>query len=158
MPSSFVAPPSIIHPSTAPSIHPSVLIHLSTSFFPSSFVPSSLATIAPSHFIVRLPSVVAKKQPARGDEQADHDGGGRGASDIVGLVPAHGEARHGAQSGRAAPRQAKLFGGVAVAGSVGCWRCRLEACRRTIGGGWVSACACVVVVVVGVAVWGLSSI
>lgn len=43
---------------------------------------------------VCLPSVVAKEQSARGDEQTDHDGRGRRAGDIVGLLPAHGY-RHG---------------------------------------------------------------
>lgn len=41
-----------------------------------------------------LPSVVAKEQASRGDEETDHNGRGRRAGDIVGLLPAHGY-RHG---------------------------------------------------------------
>lgn len=38
-----------------------------------------------------LPSIVTKEQTTGGDEEADHDGWRRRASDIVGLVPAHGD-------------------------------------------------------------------
>lgn len=40
------------------------------------------------------PSIIAEKQTSRCNEEADHDGGRRRASDIVGLLPAHGY-RHG---------------------------------------------------------------
>ncbi len=141
----FRRAPSFIHPSIHPSLGQS-LARPSFHLFPPSFLRP---TIARHRIAVRLPCVVAKEQPARGDKQADHDGGGRGARDIVGLVPAHGEDRHGA-IGRGAPRQARFGDAVAVAGSVGCWRCRASACRWTIGGGLcVRARACVVVWVGG---------
>lgn len=41
-----------------------------------------------------LPSIISEQESTRSDKQADHDGRGRRASDIVGLMPAHGN-RHG---------------------------------------------------------------
>lgn len=37
-----------------------------------------------------LPGIVAEQQPARGHEEADHDGRRRRARNIVGFLPAHG--------------------------------------------------------------------
>lgn len=46
---------------------------------------------------VALPCIVAKEQPGRGNEQADHDGRRRRARDIVGFLPSHGY-RHGGRA------------------------------------------------------------
>lgn len=45
-----------------------------------------------------LPRIITEQKTTCGDEEPDHDGRGRGAGDIVGFVPTHGN-RHGGRRG-----------------------------------------------------------